>query len=649
MVQRFIILFFVLGMAFALPAEASKQDDGSRFRRLFAILEGEGSISSLMDRSLWPNNDRLTSYLEFELLFHPRYISTAKRLSRFVKRWPNHPQIKKVRRFLEVRINENSTNSQALAWYDKNPPTLQKGRLRYMQLLLTASRKNEAREIWRKLYTQGVKFPRSLTKQIGNMAAKMSAADHEKRARYFLRVGDKKGLRSVVSLLPAEKKYYLLSLEAAKNAQATFHVFLKKLNKKNARSPELWVARINGLRRYNFLDKAKTHLLGKEGKYLSISDRQKQRFRLAKMFALADKHNTAVKLLDLNIAEMGAKLEDSLWLGAWYSYNLGEKNKALKYFTLLANDSRSVYRRSQGAYWATKISNNAKEREILLQKAMAYPETFYGLLATEESKGYIPVLPEKKLECKPLSDPKQQADLQELQMFVDAGRSYYIGPEIVRLAKKHGLTMNDQLCMAEHFTATNHVIKSAKALQRKGEKYWSGLYPVPKWQPRWGWEVEPSLIWGMARQESLFFHRARSSANAYGLLQLMPATARQEAKQSGFPPSNPFRLRLPDYNLAVGQAYMKRMLQRFNGDLILALTAYNAGPSRADRWSSYRSKEDPLIFIENIPFSETRHYVKRVIQGWMIYQLRLYGAASLKSALGPNQPGITSLLMAEAH
>jgi soluble lytic murein transglycosylase len=79
--------------------------------------------------------------------------------------------------------------------------------------------------------------------------------------------------------------------------------------------------------------------------------------------------------------------------------------------------------------------------------------------------------------------------------------------------------------------------------------------------------------------------------------------------------------------------------------LVLALTAYNAGPSRADRWWKYRKKEEPLTFIENIPIGETRHYVKRVIQGWMIYQLRLYGAASLKSALGPNQPGVSTLLL----
>ncbi len=629
-------------------AHASK-GDGARFRQLFKSLESQGSLALVMDRSKWPDNDRLASYLELELLYHPDYKASVKRLARFINRWPDHPHVEGVKRFLEVRITRNSRDREALAWYDANKPVLQASQLRHLRLLLDANRKKEAAGLWRKLYSKGVNFPRSIRRRTGDILKSVTPDEHEKRARHFLYKKDKQGMRAVLNWLPKHRRNYLLALEAALHSEAKFDRLIRKLSKKAARSPELWEARIDGLRRFGFRSKAKELLMGREGGYLTTKDRQYQRYRLARLYALHKETKTAVAILEPNIKEMGGKLQDSLWLAGWYAHRSGYKTKARNFFKQLAREAASPERRSQGAYWAAITASNDEEREIWLKKASAWPESFYGLMAIEELEGYLPMLPEDDIACSPLNDPDFSGEIEFLGLLEEAGRTYYIGPEIKRMAREYGLQMTDQLCLAQHFNAPNHSIKSAYDLKKKGEKYWSGLFPIPDWQPYAGWQVDPSLIWGMARQESRFFYKAKSSANAHGLLQLLPATARQEARDSGLLPSNSFRLKIPSYNLAVGQAYMKRMLNRFKGDLVLALTAYNAGPSRADRWWKYRQNEDPLTFIENIPIGETRHYVKRVIQGWMIYQLRLYGAASIKSAIGPNQPGTTMLLMADAR
>ncbi|MBF0455609.1 MAG: lytic transglycosylase domain-containing protein [Magnetococcales bacterium] len=650
MIQRFFILFILLALGYlSPPAMAASEGEGARFRSLFLTLEGEGSLASVMDRSQWPSNDRLTSYLEYELLYHPKYKATTKRLTQFVKRWPNHPEIGRVRYLLELRITRYGKNREALAWYDHNKLILRSSRERYMKLLLEAGRKKEGRGLWRSLYTEGASFSPGVLKQMASVKKSITLAEHEKRARIFLRRRDKERLRSVLSSLPRDKKYFFLALEAAKNSEVKFNTLLKKLSQSDQKSPELWLARIDGLRRHGFRHKAHDLLMGREGGYLTAKDRQRQRFRLARLLALHNENKAAVKVLEPNVRERGGELEDSLWLAGWYAHESGLKEKARRYFIKLAQEAQSENRQSQGAYWAARTAPNETERKRWLKQAATYRDAFYGLLAMEEGEGFIPVLPEEQMTCNPLFDPKLKSEIDTFRLFFEARRNYYIGPEIKRVAKEHGLSMTDQLCLAEHFNVPSHMVKTARILKRKGENYWSGLYPVPIWKPRWGWQIDPSLVWGMARQESLFFHRARSSANAHGLLQLLPATARQEASQSGFPASNPFRLKLPDYNLAVGQAYMKRMLTRFDGDLILALTAYNAGPARADRWWKYRRMEEPLTFIENIPIGETRHYVKRVIRGWMIYQLRLYGAASLQSALGPGQPGKAALFISDSH
>ncbi|MBF0357660.1 MAG: lytic transglycosylase domain-containing protein [Magnetococcales bacterium] len=650
MINRTIFYALLLSLWFMPHMAAAKTKDGARFKTLFSILEGERGLSAIMDRSRWPNNDTLTSYLELELLYHPKYKASVKRLNSFIKRWPNHPQAGEIRNFLEIRITQNSRDQQALAWYDKNQAVSQVAKLRYLRLLLDAKRFKKARSIWRGLYVSGVTFPQSIQRRTTNFLKSMTVAEHEKRARYFLNHKKKKEMREVLKLLPDTTRKYLLALEAALNTELKFVYLLKNLSKQEARSPELWLVRINSLRRAGFRNKAYELLTGPEGQYLTKAMRQNQRFRLARLFALYKEYTTAINLLEPNIREMGGKLEDSLWLLAWYAHVSGNEKLAHKYFKMLGSEAGSPNRISQGAYWAAKTATSEKEREQWLKKAASYHESFYGLLAQEEVNGFISLLPkDKKLSCKSLSNPKYREEMKTLRMFGEAGRSYYLGPEIRQFAKKHGLDITEQLCLAQHFNAPNHVLKSARVLKNRGEKYWTGLFPIPTWQPTIGWQVDPSLIWGMARQESLFFYRAKSSADAHGLLQLLPATARQEAKDSGLPPSNSFRLKLPGYNLAVGQSYIKRMLQRFDGDLVLALTAYNAGPTRADRWWADRREQEPLTFIENIPIGETRHYVKRVIQGWMIYQLRLYGAASIQSALGPNQPGITSLLMADAR
>lgn len=644
----FLVVFF--GLSLSLPSRSVPADEGegARFRKLFAALEEKGGLEKLMDRSQWPENDRLTSYLEYELLYHPEYQTSVRRLALFLRRWPDHPRIDEVRRFMEVRVTETSDDREALGWYDRFEPKIRSSQFRYLQLLLDFHRKKEAQSLWRILYRQGVTFPRPIEQETQNFFDTLSLSDHESRARRFLLAKKEKEMRGMFRWLPRQTQLYLLTLEAANQAELKFYGLVKKLDKTHATAPELWLARINGLQRFGFRKKAMDLVMGKEGNYLSAKDRQYWRYRLARIFALHGETKTAVKLLKPNIQEMGSRLEDSLWLLAWYTYQNGDHKEARNHFMLLGREARSADRRSQGAYWAAQTAPNEKERQYWLTIGANYPQSFYGLLCAEESQGFLKAFPKESPPCPPMTEEKYREELALLQLFVGAGRNYYIGPEIERIAKRFHLSTTDQLCLAMRFNAPSHVIKMANTLKNQGKTYWDGLYPVPDWQPHVGWQVDPSLIWGMARQESMFFHRAQSSANAHGLLQLLPSTARQEARDSGFLPSNTFRLKNPAYNLSVGQSYIRRMLKRFDGDIVLALAAYNAGPSRSERWRAQRQKEDPLTFIENIPFTETRHYVKRVIRGWVIYQLRLYGAASLQSTLVAGQPGVNALVMVDS-
>lgn len=143
------------------------------------------------------------------------------------------------------------------------------------------------------------------------------------------------------------------------------------------------------------------------------------------------------------------------------------------------------------------------------------------------------------------------------------------------------------------------------------------------------WPVPTELAMAIARQESEMNPAAASEAGARGLMQLMPATASDVARARGIA-HDPARLtRDPMYNARLGTAYLSEMLEYYHGSYVLAAAAYNAGPGRVDQWvkafGDPRAGADPVVWIESIPYSETRNYVMRILEGMQVYRVRLRG------------------------
>jgi soluble lytic murein transglycosylase len=130
---------------------------------------------------------------------------------------------------------------------------------------------------------------------------------------------------------------------------------------------------------------------------------------------------------------------------------------------------------------------------------------------------------------------------------------------------------------------------------------------------------------GIARSESLFMRDVRSRAGAIGLMQLMPATGRQVARENKLTYAGLDTLTDPNQNILLGTSYLGSMVARYDGNHVLATAAYNAGPHRVDRWLPESSVIDARVWIETIPFNETRKYVRRVLAAETIFHWRLTG------------------------
>ena len=158
--------------------------------------------------------------------------------------------------------------------------------------------------------------------------------------------------------------------------------------------------------------------------------------------------------------------------------------------------------------------------------------------------------------------------------------------------------------------------------------YWEALFPKPYWADlkrcAAGNGLDPYLVASLIRQESEFNPAAVSRANAIGLMQLLPKTGKQVAKQEKMKRYNPSQLYTPEVNLELGTRYFRGMVDRYSGALEYALAAYNAGTERVTDWVAQGTYRDPQEFVESIPFTETREYVQAILRNASLYK-QLYG------------------------
>ena len=155
--------------------------------------------------------------------------------------------------------------------------------------------------------------------------------------------------------------------------------------------------------------------------------------------------------------------------------------------------------------------------------------------------------------------------------------------------------------------------------------------------------LDPAYVYGLIRQESRFVTDARSGVGASGLMQVMPATAKWTARKIGLTGFTPDQISDRDTNIAIGTGYLKLVLDSFEGSMPLAAAAYNAGPSRSRRWRAPNDGSGPVlegaIWAENVPFNETRDYVKKVLSNTTNYAAMITGQPqSLKARLGTVGP-----------
>jgi soluble lytic murein transglycosylase-like protein len=321
------------------------------------------------------------------------------------------------------------------------------------------------------------------------------------------------------------------------------------------------------------------------------------------------------------------------WVSGLASWRLGDYNAASASFQQVGAIAQQRELRTGGFYWAARseqAANRPRSVERLMRYAASSAESFYGLLA-RETLGMDTKLP---------GDPWIDFDLPigQLPNVKRAIELARIGE--VALAEEM-LRHQAKICApGEHHA----LIQLAKRLDLPGAQLWlanngqpgarsdpTDRYPNPRWSPLNGWRVDPALAFGHIVQESSFRRAAVSTAGAVGLMQVLPVTAQMISDKRGVPYSRA-NLTDPSFNLEFGQTFIEMMRgsSATAGQLPRVIASYNAGPLPVARWAAINDKGDPLLWIESIPYWETRYYVPAVMRNMWVYQgLNNEGTSSL--------------------
>jgi len=332
------------------------------------------------------------------------------------------------------------------------------------------------------------------------------------------------------------------------------------------------------------------------------------------------------------------------WEVAWLDYRVGRFRDAALAFRQLSAAAQSY--RLAGLYWAARALEAAAEPKAAMalyrEAASRGRETYYGILASRRIPGPPPpsgaaalVLPKD-----PRAVLATEPAFKRGQALWHVGLAGYALVELEGLGRDTAAEPGRAYAMAVTFADLGEAGRSLRYLRRTfgaaaeagapglGRDFWRLLYPfghadlVKDAARRAG--LDPFFVAAVIREESSYDVRARSWVGAIGLMQLMPETARLVAQEVGLQWLSHDALWEPSTNIVLGAHYLAQLLARFQEPLF-AVASYNAGPHRVQRWLQDRRSADLEEFVDQIPFDETRAFVKRVFASWHHYR-RLYAA-----------------------
>ena len=571
------------------------------------------------------------------LRLHPREAG-FRRISAFLNEHPDWPAADWLRRRAEdALVSDRQSDKTVKAWFGAQKPLTASGKYALARAL---AREGDfvaagalAREAWREDdLSEGMESV--FRKELGDL---LRAADHKYRADRLLYGG-----KNVAGLRAAElagKDVVLLArARAAANNDAGGDKLFATVPASLQDDPGLLYARIHMLRHAEKIAEA--------GALFRNAPREPERVVDGDAWWI-ERRLVARKLLDKGdpatayaiCAQHGArsasnKVEAEFHAG-WIALRfLNDPVKAERHFDLLAQAAETPLQKSRAHYWKGRAAeahhtpdDDARARASY-EQAAAHSTTFYGQLARAKIGG-----PDQPLRAAPRpakGDARDEA-VRVVELLFATGDKEIAAPLALDAAKR--LESDAQVAALGDVVVRQRDAKLSLILGKSASYRGVALddvafpgYGVPKFDALPG-SASRSIVYAIARQESAFDPRAVSSAGAMGLMQMIASTARHTAYTRGVSFDIGRMLSEPAFNAQLGAAHLGILLGEYRGAYLLTFAAYNAGGGRVKQWiDAYgdprKPNVDPIDWVERIPIAETRNYVQRVMENFVVYRAK---------------------------
>ena len=591
---------------------------------------------------------------------------------RFLVAHPGWPAETTLRQRAERLMSAATPPADRIDYFRRYPPLSAAAKFRLAEAYLARGRAAEAQPLVREAWTSDGLNASQEAEVLTRFAGLLTPADHAARVDRLLWSGFASAAERLLPLLPADRRPWAEARIAFRKDASDAEVRLTQVAPHFQSDPGLLLDRVQWLRRNDRSAEARQLMAAanispgtatlpekwlEERLSLARAAVRDQQYELA--YRLAANHRAFPLGRALNSWSDGERDEyTSLeFLAGWTALkNLGRASVATDHFQNYRNGAKAPLTIARGDYWAGRAAEAAGDTvgaRRFLESAATHPDYFFGQLAAER-----------------LGRPVALPAVTRIAVAPDA-RERFANSELVRAAKLLGAagdrtrqslflrklvedaaTLEQQTLVAELAPALRRpdvgVLVGREARNSGQLALLDAAYPrLPLGSElRSDW----TMIHAITRQESRFDRAAVSSANARGLMQLMPGTARETAAKVGIGYDFERLTQDESYNVQLGSTYFRGLLDRWDGNHMLAVASYNAGPGNVNRWIRDRGDpRDPNVdvveWIEAIPFTETRTYVWRVLENAVVYdmlhpaQARTPGTNRLSGYLGKRQPG----------
>ncbi|MCX7558496.1 lytic transglycosylase domain-containing protein [Sulfitobacter sp. F26204] len=563
---------------------------------------------------------------------------TFQQVRAFLDRRPDWPGEAYLRKRAEDEVIAQD-DAAILSFFAEMPPQTPRGVLAHAAALMRAGETGDAKAnvvlAWRTMPMSATSQALFLTRH-----AEILEPHHKARLAEMLWQGEHDEARQMFDLVDKDQIALAKTRIALQRRDANVNALIDALPPAQAKDPGLQKDRFEWRIRKGLVQDAKEllieHSTGPDA--LGVPEAWANRRRaLARGEMRSGDPRRAYAMASLHFLESGSNYADLEWLSGYIALRfLDEPEAALQHFLNHDSAVRSPISQGRAGYWQGRaLEALGKTEEAALAYAMGaeYQTSFYGLLAAERAG--LPfdaslsgrIAPEKDWRTSPLvADPLFEAGL-----LLQASGELSVAERFwTHLADQ--LVPEDLLLLGQAAIDVNQphlAVMIGKRSARRGITLPAAYYALhPLMQE--DLPMAPEMTLAIARRESEFDPVVQSRVGARGLMQIMPATAKDVARDLGVLPLHTTDRLIADpvYNAQLGAEYLSQMAGRFDGNVVMVSAAYNAGPARPPRWikdygDPRKGEIDIVDWIEMVPFRETQNYIMRVTESLPIYRARL--------------------------